>query len=156
MCVLLLTTFYGLPAVPLCLWWDGVVNIKVMFLIIGGEHDWRADLDLGFLLFIWKPNCHCQRVCSTSSCTLSHAITIAPSLLALRNPVYTNTHVNTLTERESCKASHWILHCTSNLSLDFVLEDLHFVCMILHLFRGPLPRNSLQSGLREPDVSQGL
>lgn len=140
-CVFLLNAFYGLPAIFLCLCWDGDLNIKVIFLIMG---DWRADLDLGFLVFFWKPNCHCWQVCSTSSCTLSHALTIAPPLLALRNPVYTNTHGNALTEREylnvwkSCKASYWILQSNLNSSLDFVLENLHFVvCMILHLFRGP-------------------
>lgn len=162
-CVLLLNTFCGLPAILLCLCSDGDVNIKVIFLIMGGEQDWRADLDLSFLLFIWKPNGHCQCVCSTSSCTLSHAVTIAPSLLALCNPVYTNTHVNALTEREyfsvwkCCEASNWILQCNLNSSLNFVLEDLHCCVHDFTFIQGSkLPSNSLQTGPGEPDESQGL
>lgn len=113
-------------------------TLKSFFLIMVGERDWRANLDLCFLLFIWKANCHCQRVFS-SSCTLSHALTIALSLLVQCNCVCTNTHRSALTEREyCCIASYWTLSCNLNLSLDFVLEGLHCVaCMILHLFRGP-------------------
>lgn len=136
--VSLFNTFYGLPETLLCLCSDRDVNIKVIFLIMGGEHDWRADLDLSFLLFICKPNCHCQSVFSTSSCSLSHALSIVPSLLALHNPVYTNTHTHKRkTEREylsvwkCCKASYWILQCNLNSSLEFVLEDLHFVVCII-------------------------
>lgn len=81
MYIFMLDTFRGLPVIFINLCADGDVSIEVISVR-------SVRVSHGFLLFMWKarvsfPECVCD-----SSCTLSQALTIAPSSLAPCNPFY--------------------------------------------------------------------